>query len=108
MRAGRLRHSIQLQRPDVQTDSFGGNVAGWITDSTVRAEVHQLEGKELHAAQQVDTEARYRVRIRPRPGQNPDATWRVLYHGRELELISVIDPDGLGRELLLYAKEHGT
>ncbi len=69
MRAGRLRHRVQIQeRVETTRDEHGGISPTWSTIATVSASVEPLRGRELFEAQQVQERTTIRVRMRHYPG----------------------------------------
>ena len=104
MRAGALRHRIEIQRNDGIRDPDSGEIIpGWTTVARVWAEVVDLSGREFWDSQQVQSEISTRVRIRYRDGIEP--TMRVIHGDRTLEIQAVLDPDGRRRELHLMCRE---
>ena len=79
MRAGNLRHRVQIQSVTQTRDAFGGHTNAWATDATVWGSVEPLEGKELTEAQAVNARATVRVRIRAYPGLTPKH--RIVFTG---------------------------
>ena len=102
MRAGELRHRVELQEK-TETQTALGVTETWRTVATLWADVRDLAGREYYAAAQTQTEVTTRVRIRYRAGVTP--AWRLLHGARTLEIRSVIDPDGRRRELQLMCKD---
>ena len=68
MRAGALRHRLQIQPPTDTRDAFGGNTRTYTTTDTVWGSVEPLSGLELTEAQKVNARATVRIRIRAYPG----------------------------------------
>ena len=110
MRAGKLRHLIQLQAVTKTTNSHGEEVRTWPTSVTdddatdVWAEVKDLSGRELLIAQQASSEATVRVRTRYVAGVTP-ADYRILYGDRILQIVHDNNVDGRDRELELLCQE---
>ena len=104
MRAGLLRHRIEIQSPIPGQDSYGGyDETTWTYVATVWAAIEPLKGKEYWDAQQVNAESDIRVRIRYRPGISPEN--RILAGSRVLNIQSVIQPLEGGREIQLLCRE---
>ncbi|HWP38943.1 MAG TPA: head-tail adaptor protein [Gemmatimonadales bacterium] len=101
MRAGALRHQITLEQP-AETIASGDASVAYTTVATVWAQLEGLVGTNRGG---LTAEAEYRVRIRHRADVNP--RWRLGIAGtnRKLGLLSAVDPDGRGRELVLLARE---
>jgi len=102
---GRLNKRVVLQAPVTEQDDAGEEViTSWSEVARIWAAVEPLQGRELFAAQAVNSEITHRVRIRYRAGVN--ARMRVLYGARELYLKAPpIDPLEKHRELHLMCSE---
>lgn len=105
MRAGRLRHYVTLQEKSVTRDAMGGEVVTWVDKATaVPAEIVELSGKNLNAAQQVHPELSATVRLRYRSDLTPQ--WRVKHGARVFSIIGMpINRDARNVELLLNLTE---
>ena len=102
MRAGNLRHRVTIQQPVV--DSSWGGTTNWEEYVEVWAAVEPLRGRELLAAQQVQSETTAKVTIRYVAGVT--AKMRILHGSRIFELTAPpIDPEERHRELQLMVKE---
>ena len=102
MRAGNLRHRIAIQTNTPSVDAYGQPVEGWATVATVWAEVVMLSGRELMAAQQVESQASVRVTIRRR---DVDARQRVSWDGRLFGVEAIIHDDSNRRTTQLLCSE---
>lgn len=103
MQSGTLRHRIAIQTNTPTQDSYGEPVTSWATVATVWAAVEMLSGRELFVAQQAQSEATVRFRIRRR---DVDARQRVSWDGRTFGVESVIHDPTNRRETLLMCKEN--
>lgn len=101
--AGRLRHRVAIQRATRTRDSFGEAIRTWSTLATVWASVEPLRGREFFDAEMVQAEVSHRVIMRAYPGLQ--ATDRLLYEGRVLEIQAVIDVRERGREYQVMCRE---
>ncbi len=80
IRAGQLRHSIEIQRRHTATDNMSDASEEWVTVvKPVAASIEPLSGRELYASQQHNSEITVRIRIRYRPGITADM--RVVHGG---------------------------
>lgn len=105
--AGRLRHRVRIERPENQQSSGLGEVAQtWRLVAHRWAEVEPLSGRELLAAQQVQSAVTHRVRLRHCAALSP--AMRVLHRGRALHIESVIHTAERGRETILLCTEQTT
>lgn len=105
MRAGRLRHRVELLEPqEGASDGQGGTLpADSLIVSRPFAEVLPLAGREVLIAHQVDPRLTHHVRMRHRPGVT--TRLQVRFRGRVFEIASVVDVDEQHRELLLSCVE---
>lgn len=94
MNAGRLRHRVDFQRLEVTQDSDGAQVELWVNSfpTMISAEIMPLSGRELIAADAVQSKVNTRIRIRYRPGIV--ASMRVVHRGTYYNIEAAIpDPD---------------
>jgi SPP1 family predicted phage head-tail adaptor len=94
MRAGDMRHRIQLQTRSVGQDALGGQSPTWTTTATVWAEILPLTGRERMLAGANQSEVSSMVTIRYQ-AQFSDpkamAAMRILYGSRILNIESSND-----------------
>lgn len=104
MRAGRLRHTIVIQRRVAGQDSYGQPLeSSWENFKTVRASVEPLQGREFFSAQAVQSEANVRFRMRHVSGVTSDM--RISFSGDIYEIHGQpINPNNRSRELHIMAK----
>ena len=89
MEAGKLRHYVELQRVTVTSDSHGDQVKEWATIATAWASIEQLSGREFLQASQAMSDVNVRIRIRGRTDVTLTPKDRVLYAGREHDIVGV-------------------
>lgn len=89
MRAGELRHRVQVQRRAVSYDARGHEQESWNTVGSIAAKVEELSGRELERARQVVAEASFSVTLRKSDIVTTD---RLVFNGRILQVASVV-PD---------------
>lgn len=101
MRAGELRHRVTLEAP-AETVTSGEATVPWPVRATVWAAMEGLTGTDRGG---LTAEAEYRFKIRYRSDVVPQ--WRVGLVGtsRKFGMLSVVDPDGRRRELVIIARE---
>jgi SPP1 family predicted phage head-tail adaptor len=108
MRAGELRESINLEAPTPQNEGqqWGATGAAQYTTvySGIRASVIADAEAETVADHAVMTATTFTVRIRWL--RDITNTWRVIWGSRVLDIVSVIDPTGRKRELVIKAVEN--
>lgn len=98
MRAGRLRHWLAFEVLSVEQDSDGAQVEAWLpafsTGSAMPCEVVALSGRELLAAQAVQSKVTTRIKVRHRPGFDAVQRVRTLPAGPIYNIEAIIpDPD---------------
>lgn len=103
MRSGKLRYLATLQDVASIPNAYGEGIATWANVSTFHANVTDLDGQELYHAQQVIAFSNVKVSTRYRAGVLP--RMRIQVNGRTLQILSVSNPDGRRRELVLLCKE---
>ena len=103
MRAGELRHRLTLQQPVETVNDFGETVISYSDVDTVWGAVDPNAGKRYFEAMQANSEIQGAIRLRYR--SDIEATWRILYGTRVLQIISIINPKERDQELLVYYKE---
>lgn len=102
--AGKLRHVITIKYLKPTKSSFGGdNTQEWIDFiSSMRASKEPLIGKEYFQASAVQSLVEVKFRTRYRSGITNAMR---IYHGNEVyEIISVVNVQGLNKEMLFYCK----
>jgi SPP1 family predicted phage head-tail adaptor len=103
--AGVLRRRVTIQSLIEAKDSAGGLVQTWVNFAiNVPAAIDWLSGRELFAAQQVESEVTASISIRWRPGVLE--TMRILHTrsspdvGMDIFNIESLIPDATGREYI--------
>ena len=87
IKAGDLRHKVQLQRPTAAVNEKGRRIPAWETVATVMAGKKDVSGREFYVAQAYHAEDTVTFTIRSR--RDVAATWRVVHHGTAYEIIEV-------------------
>lgn len=103
MRAGHLRHRIVIQQSIITRDSYGQPVASWVSVATVWAAIEPLSGRELIAAQAVQSEITTRISLRYLPGIT--SAMRVVHGTRIYNIKTLLNLDERNRELQLMCSE---
>ncbi len=108
MRAGDLRHPVQIQHKTVARDPGTGDFGEptWQLFAKVWAQVSPLSSRDLIAAQAAQSEATARIVIRHRAGILP--TMRIVHRGEiySIEGPPLEDPKS-GREYLTILVSKG-
>ena len=98
-RAGQFRHYVTLQGQSQTVDGVGQPVLTWTNVSSFHAEIMDLSGRELIAAQGVQAEVTTEINIRYRT--DVLANQRIVFGAVIYNIHAVINPDGSGRLLTL-------
>lgn len=106
MRAGRLRHRVDLERPSPTTNDYGEPETGWEFVARSWAAIEPLRGNERMQAMYIQAEANIRIILRwSTDVQDVDPSWRVV--GRKTyDIKAVMNIDERNREIHLMCKEH--
>jgi len=110
MKAGELRHRINLIRQSSTKGEYGQDVVSWSTDKTVWAAIWPIKGQEYYNAQSVQSVVTHKVRIRHTTFSNtttitPKHRIELKDGSRMWEIESVINPDERNIYLQLMCKE---
>jgi SPP1 family predicted phage head-tail adaptor len=103
MRAGRLRHRVQIQAATDTRASDGSLTRTWATVATRWASVEPLNGRELYYAQQVQPLVSVQVTMRYYDGLTP--AHRLYWDSRAFEIASVTSTNERGREHVVMCTE---
>lgn len=103
MQAGQLRRRVTIQQRSATQDEYGQPLTDWTDVATVYAAVEPLNGRELLAAQAVNSEVSHNVTIRYRAGVTP--AMRLNYGGRLFNIHAVLDENERHRMLTLQCSE---
>ena len=91
--------SQQLVAGSPQKDAMGAPDTAWADVATVYADVRNLSGRALFAAQEAQSEVTATIEIRYRAGVT--AAMRAVHSGVVYDIKAVIDPDACKERLLL-------
>lgn len=104
MRLGNLRHLLRLERPaQGAPDAHGQPPTGWEAVAQVYAEVLPLEGRELEFARQLEARTTHQVTTRYR--KDVDATMRLVFGTRLLNIVALRNEEESGDALVILAQE---
>ena len=103
MRAGKLRHRIDLKSPTETNDGKGGVTTTWTTDATVWAERYDLKGPEQIQSMQLATPITAKFRIRYR--SDVQATWRIVHGDTTYRIVSAPVADARNSMLEMVVQE---
>lgn len=104
---GKMRHRLRIEAPGSSADGGGGQGADpWLTASvvaTVWGRVEPVRGIERLRAMRLESPITHRIIMRYRP--NIDASMRVVFAGRALNIRAVTNPGEANRTLELLCEE---
>jgi SPP1 family predicted phage head-tail adaptor len=108
IRAGDLRHRIQIQQNSPTVGSRGEAIDAWATFASRWAAIKSLSGEEVPYARRLDAKLTHELTIRYTAGVTPQM--RVLYGSdptamRVLSIEAVFDPDGRTEAMKLHCRE---
>lgn len=103
MKAGRLRHVVDVQRATEATNDFGEPIQTWITLGTAHAAIMPIAGQERFAAQVVNAEVSHRLLMRYYAGLTPKD--RLKYGDRVFNVSSVTCRDEKRHEMEVFCTE---
>jgi len=102
MRAGELRHRIEIQRKGVTRDGFGAEVITWLPFTNAWARVETLSGGESIELSRAGAALTHRITMRYQRNVLPEM--QVAWDERTLEIHAVV-PDERKREMALECSE---
>ncbi len=102
MQAGKLRHRLTVEDYTETVDSYGEMRKTYSTTTTVWGSVVPLSGRELVQAQQVQSEATTRIRIRY---TSLGPTTRIGFGTRKFDIVHVGNVEERNAEVVLLCKE---
>lgn len=104
MRAGDLRHRIDLEAIVSVPDGMGGSTDSWVAQATnLPAAIWPVSVKEQVRAGAETMVGTHNVRIRYYPGVS--AAWRARYGTRYFSIVSVVDKEERHVQMDLLCKE---
>jgi SPP1 family predicted phage head-tail adaptor len=107
MRAGRLRHRIDFQRPSFAQDPVTGEmIKTWVEVwGKVPASVEPFSAREFIAAAATQNEVTARIGIRKRAGVDP--TMRIIHRGKIYNIEGVLPDPKSGLDYLTLPCSEG-
>lgn len=102
MEAGILRHRLIFQ--SLGTAAAGEGSTTWTDTCTIWGQVEPLTGTLLFQAQQANSEASGRIKVRYRADLN--ASMRIKFGTRYFKILSLINPLEGNEYLIFYYKEY--
>lgn len=117
LRSAELRHRVVIRRATEVSNSRGGYTSAWSPIATVFAEVTGLDGRESVMDQALQGISVYRIRIRWREDIAQADQLRSAGkcfgadgqgNGRDVNVRSIVDPDGRREQLVIIADTAST
>lgn len=106
MLIGRMRSRLILQSATLTQSDSGAESETWADLASVWGEIHPLNSREFFAAQSLQSEVTGWIRIRFLSAvQNQPDNYRIKYGSRIFDILSAIDPEERGEELILRVRE---
>lgn len=103
MRAGGLRHLIEIEENNPTRDEYGGLVDVWTVHKRVWSEVRPISGSELLKSDQLTTKASYNIWIRYLA--TVTTQMRIKFNGRYFNIKNVPLTDVRGEKMKLLCEE---
>jgi len=104
MRAGTLKHKIEIQQNDPTQDSTGAEVENWTVFDETWAAVWPVSATERLSMGKLQGEVSHKIRIRFTAGVT--SAMRILFKGRVLDIMAPpINKDELNEYLDMLCRE---
>jgi SPP1 family predicted phage head-tail adaptor len=100
------RHLLTLETRTETPDSFGEAALSYTELATAWGSIESVNARERFEAQQVKADVSHRITLRyaaSYAGLSPSD--RITYGSRTFDLVSVMDRDGMSREIEILALE---
>ncbi len=101
MQAGKLRYPVSIEKPIQVKQPGGGLVTTWEEVSREWVDIESISGSEFMAAQALQAQTIYKIRLRYR--EDLVSNWRIR-EGKKIYEITAILPDSRRRRLELMCK----
>lgn len=103
MRAGKLRHKIQILTITTTQDDYGAEIQSEVVYKEVFAEIKPISGGEKFLANQRYPEATTSIRFRYFDGL--DTNMRIAFGTRRFDIQNIVNTDEKNYEYFVIAKE---
>jgi len=103
MEAGRLRHRVIVEQVSLTADAMGQGTETWTTYTTLWMDLQPLRGRELIAAQAVNSEITVKAISRYKSGISP--TMRLKHGTAIYTILEIVNPGMRNISLEFMAKE---
>ena len=105
MRAGELRHKVEIWKYSATADDSGELIETWAKDCTCWAAINPLQGIEKYQAQRIDATVTTEIIMRYIKGLTPRDRIKRCSDGRTFEITSIINLNERNIELRMMCKE---
>ena len=105
MRAGELRHKVEIWKFSATADDSGELIETWAKYCLGWAAIDPLWGTERYQAQRLDATVTTKIKMRYIKGLTPRDRIKRCSDGRTFEITSIINPDERNVELRMMCKE---
>lgn len=106
MRAGDLRHRVELQRPVFSQDPVTGEMTpAWVEVAKIYAAIESLSARDFLAAAAAQSKVSARIVIRYRAGIDP--TMRIVYRDKIYNIEGVLADPKSGLDYLTLPCSEG-
>lgn len=105
MRAGQMRHQVRIEVQSTTQDTSGEQSQTWSEFATRMAAIERSRGNEVWASAQRSGRVPVVFHLRYLAGVTPGM--RVVFDGKVHNILSAIDQEGRGEELILTTEEEG-
>ncbi len=108
MKAGRLRHTVTVERQTDDIDNYGARQDVWNALFSTRASVEPINGREYMTQSGEHSDVTTRIRMRYSDSVGGIQPRDRIAHGLVVyDVLSVINPMEKGREMVLMCKRWG-
>ena len=104
LRAGRLRHRIEIQQKTESRSALGDYIESWTSLTTVWGSVEPFQGNEQLLADQIDSRVTHRIILRYRNGIGDTAKFRFRNDGNIFNPINIINKEYRDWQLEILAE----
>lgn len=105
MRAGRLRHRLLIDEPQVSQDYSGDEIVTWTPYAEVYADIQPVTGREAFRADQILAEMDTRITVRWSSHiDRVTAKWRLRFKNEIYNIVSVAHKGMRNREVEFLCK----
>jgi len=105
VRAGQLRHRVEVQALTRTGDGQGGATESWATVATVWGAVTPLAGREAFNMHQVEPTATHQIVMRYQSNPVVTAQHQIKFGTRTFRILSVLNTEERKREIVLTCEE---